>query len=158
MGKQKVIELINKVQNGTIGTIEYKSSVPVSAAARKEGVVIESYTKKFVRFGAAYKNLVEAVSEAEVKPRTNNYSWIIENKVAYNSNTGLDYVRISNIKKKTISRKYVLTLADGTKAVAKKLDAFAMYLTPSTLNGSGSTPVVQNIKLDNVIAINGVTV
>lgn len=157
MDKKKAMQLLEGLHNGTIGTIEYVSNVPVKAASKKEGYSILKYTRKFVRWGAAYKNLVKDQTPAG-STRANNYSWVIENKLSYNSSTNLEYVRVSNINKKKLDGFYLLQKDDETIKVFDHLHDLEEYLTPSTLNGNGSyeAPVVQNIKLDNVLAINGV--
>lgn len=153
MTKERALEVLNEVKNGTIGTIVYESDVPVTKEAKESGIEVKSITKKFVRFGASYKNLIKDIQKAEVsKPRANNYEWLIPNKVSYNSNTQKEYMRISNINKKIISREYVVTSGD-TVNVFERLDDIKEFLKP--LSSSYSKPIVQNVKLDNIVSING---
>ena len=156
MNTEKVIEVMKGVKNGTFGVIEYESSLPVNKEAKKAGVTISCTTKKMVRFGADYKNLVKELASAEVKPRTNNYSWVIENKVAYNSNTDKNYVRVSNINRKTISKKYVISTSSGL-TTSSSLNGWESLLQPSYFkNNVASKPVVQNISVENILSINGI--
>ena len=108
MKTSKVIEIMKNTKNGTFGVVEYESELPVNKDAKNAGIKIYCKTKKMVRFGADYKNLVKDIASGEVKPRTNNYDWILENKVAHNSKTEKDYLRVSNINRKTISREYCM--------------------------------------------------
>jgi len=157
MTTEKAIEIMTAIKNGTLGTVEYETSIPVNKDWKKSGVKIFCKTKKMVRFGADYKNLVKEVASADVKPRTNNYSWVIDNKVSHNSSTDKDYVRVSNIKRKTISRLYKVVFADGSVGIHTSLSDLEAFLQPSYMKNSDVTkPVVQNISVDNIIAINGI--
>ena len=153
---ETAVEIMKSVKNGTFGVIEYESSLPTNKEAKNAGVKISCKTKKMVRFGADYKNLVKDITSAEVKPRTNNYSWVIDNKVAYNSNTDKNYVRVSNINRKTISREYVVSTPSGVSTISS-ISGFENFLQPSYLkNNVASKPVVQNISVENIISINGI--
>lgn len=153
---ETAVEIMKSVKNGTFGVIEYESSLPTNKEAKNAGVKISCKTKKMVRFGADYKNLVKDIASAEVKPRTNNYSWVIDNKVAYNSNTDKNYVRVSNINRKTISREYVVSTPSGVSTISS-ISGFENFLQPSYFkNNVASKPVVQNISVENIISINGI--
>ena len=156
MTTEKAIEILNSVKNGTFGTIEYVSSLPVNKEAKKSGIKIFCRTRKMVRFGASYKNIVKEVSSGEVKPRTNNYTWVVGNKVSHNSSTDKDYVRVSSINRKTISRVYSLVDGSGVTSEVGCLDDVLHLLQPSYANKSGVKPVVQNISVDNIVSINGI--
>lgn len=157
MELNKVVAIMEEIKNGTLGTVEYKSEVPINKDAKKEGVKIVSWTKKMVRFGAAYKNLIKGEEPTEKKPRTNNYSWVVINKVAHNNSTEKDYIRVSNINRKTIRRMYALFMNDEIQKVTANVEELANYLQPSYLqNKTYQKPVVQNISLENVVSINGV--
>lgn len=158
MTLEQILNQMKSIKNGTFGTVEYQTSLPVNKEAKNAGIQVICRTKKMVRFGASYKNLVADLVSTEVKPRQNNYSWIIENKVSHNSKTEKDYIRVSNINRKTISREYFLLGDSGIKSSpVKNLDEFNCLLQPSYLkNNNYSKPVVQNISIENIISINGV--
>ena len=152
----KACEIMENIKNGTFGTVEYETSIPVNKEAKKAGIQIFCKTKKMVRFGADYKNLVKESENIEVKPRTNNYSWVVDNKVAYNSNTDKNYLRVSNINRKTIERTYCMVTESAIHHF-DKLELAEKFLQPSySKNKSYSKPVVQNISLENIISINGI--
>lgn len=156
MNTSKASEILSSVKNGTFGVIEYQTELPLNKDAKKAGIKIFCKTKKMVRFGAAYKNLVSEISSAEVKPRTNNYSWVIENKIAHNSKTEKDYVRISNINRETISREYCMTTPSSIHHF-NSLEGMEGFFTPSYFNNTNFTkPVVQNISVENILSINGI--
>lgn len=156
MELNKAVAIMEDIKNGTLGTIEYKSELPVNKDAKKEGIKVVSWTKKMVRFGAAYKNLVKEDSSTEKKPRTNNYTWVVQNKVSHNSNTEKDYIRVSNINRKTIRRMYALFVDGEVKTLTDNVNELANYLQPSYFNSTEHTkPVVQNISIGNVVSING---
>lgn len=156
MNLNKVLEVMESTKNGTFGTIEYKTSVPVNKEAKKAGVQIFCQTRKMVRFGADYKNLTDGSDTASTTPKTNNYSWVIKNKVSHNSNTGKDYIRVSNINRKTIERVYSIVVG-GNVQTTDSLSAAEQFLQPSYLKSKAAPkPVVQNIAVDNIISINGI--
>lgn len=152
MKTSKAIEILQNIKNGTFGVVEYETEVPTNKFAKDSGIKIYCKTKKMVRFGAAYKNLVSATSE--VKPRTNNYTWVVENKVAHNSNTEKDYLRISNINRKTISKSYRF-VTPSSITYTDSLSGYEEFLRPSTTNSNFTRPVVQNISMENLVSING---
>lgn len=156
MKLEQIIEKMSSIKNGTFGTVEYQTALPVNKEAKKDGLQVICVTKKMVRFGASYKNLVSNVVSSEVKPRQNNYTWILKDKVSHNSSTGKDYIRISNINRKVISKEYFILGDSGIKSSpSKMLKEFESLLQPSYLKSSGgSKPVVQNISIDNIISIN----
>lgn len=154
MKTSRAMEILSTVKNGTFGVVEYETELPVNKEAKQAGIKIYCKTKKMVRFGASYKNLIDEVASAEVKPRTNNYSWKMENKIAYNSKTGKDYLRISNINRKVISKQYCLVTPDIVSHF-NKLYALEKFLRPSTASNF-TKPVVQNISIENIISINGI--
>lgn len=157
MKTSKALEILSSIKNGTFGVVEYQTELPVNKEAKKAGVKIYCRTKKMVRFGAAYENLVKEVVTSEVKPRTNNYSWILKNKVAHNSNTEKDYIRVSNINRKTISKDYCMVTSDLV-AHSKNLDNWKGLFQPSFFNVYDyRKPVVQNISIENIISINGLS-
>ena len=89
MKTSKAVEILNNIKNGTFGVVEYETELPVNKDAKNAGIHIFCKTRKMVRFGASYKNLISDLASSEVKPRANNYSWIIENKISYNSKTDI---------------------------------------------------------------------
>lgn len=154
MNTSKALEILSPIKNGTFGVVEYETEVPVNKVAKDSGIKIFCKTKKMVRFGADYKNLVKEVASAEVKPRKNNYTWVLKNKVAHNSNTEKDYIRISNINRKTISRSYRFVTPTSVTH-ADSLAGYEDFLRPAS-GGSFTRPVVQNISIENIISINGI--
>lgn len=155
MKTSTAIDLMKTIKNGTFGVVEYETELPVNKDAKNAGVHIFCKTRKMVRFGASYKNLISDLTSSEVKSRANNYSWIIENKISYNSKTDKDYLRISNINRKTISRNYRMETPSST-VYSSNLDGYESFLRPSSSN-SGFKPIVQNISLSNVLSINGIS-
>lgn len=153
MNTNKAIEILKKVKNGTFGVVEYETEVPVNKAGKAAGMQIFCRTKKLVRFGAAYKNLVKDSTDV-VRPRTNNYQWLLDNKVSHNSNTEKDYLRVSTVDRKTLKRIYRCVTPLGTKLV-EDLGDYVEFLRPSTMVPLYNRPLVQNITMSNVISING---
>lgn len=153
MNTSKAIEILSNIKNGTFGVVEYETEVPVNKEAKKAGVKIYCKTKKMVRFGAAYENLIS--KDIEIVPRKTNYEWVIKNKITHNNNTEKDYLRISNINRKTISREYCMVTSSSIHHF-DKLELAEKFLRPSMTVPVYQKPLVQNISMENIISINGI--
>lgn len=57
MDYTKLVQQLSKRHPGTCIRIVYKSELPVAAASKKAGYVVEKITDAVVRFGCAYSNL-----------------------------------------------------------------------------------------------------
>ena len=155
MANNELISKIKSIRNGAFFPITYKTELPVKAALKKEGVRVVKVTSVVTRTGVNYDNIsyvVKAKATGEIvdSTRTNNYSWVIPNKVAYNSNTNCTYLRIAPVKNGTAHTKYIVTVNGKTKEVSKLDDSIMAMLNKMS---GGCTIPVKMIKLDNIISL-----
>lgn len=157
----KLTEQLNKIKSGTFMSVEYKSTLPVKAQY-KHDVQIVKYSKIIVRTGVAYGNLKsviakKALEEANPQPqvqRANNFSWVIKNRIKFNSNTQREYLALAVVPNmKAIGSKYEVTTKEGTTVC----DSFDKNLVIDSYWSSKDVDVL-TIATDNIIAINGVEV
>lgn len=159
----KLTEQLSKIKNGTFMSVEYKSSLPVKSEYKKQGVEITKYSKIVVRTGVAYSNLKsvierrakETATDAQPKvQRTNNFSWVIENRIKFNSNTNKEYVALAVVPKmRAISSRYEVKTADGIVSC----DSFDKNLVIDSYWTDKNVDIL-TIATDNILSINGVRV
>jgi hypothetical protein len=89
--------------NGRIIRVGYSKEMSLIKAWAEKGIRVYKLTETSVRLGVNYGNIatVKARKAAEGdKPkveRANNFSWVIPNKVKYNSNTGKTYLQVATL-------------------------------------------------------------
>lgn len=158
----KLTEQLSKIKNGTFMSVEYKSSLPVKSEYKKQGVEITKYSKIIVRTGVAYSNLKSVIEkkqqeETMAQPkvqRANNFSWVIKNRIKFNSNTNKEYLALAVVPNmKAISNRYEIKTADGTTSC----ETFDKSLVIDSYWNNKSVDVL-TIATDNVLSINGVKV
>lgn len=150
-----IINKIKNLRNGTMFHITYKTDMGVRAAYKKAGVKVVKVTSVVTRTGVDYEHIgsvIKAKATGEIidSTKTNNYSWVIPNKVAYNSNTDCTYLRIAPVKNGT-SHSYYLVTKDGTCEKVDKLDDATIEMM-TKMSGGYDAPV-KMIKLDNIISL-----
>jgi hypothetical protein len=162
-----VINVVNNIESGRFFRICYESEVPLNAATKKQkNVHISKVVETTARTGVEYNNIERVIErketksdDAPVRAWTNNYEWVIPNKVKYNSNTKKNYLQIAPITKGGNTKvKYVIS-TDGNdievdpsnfESVAKD------YVIPSYFNKRGDVPEVMTINCENIVRIDNV--
>lgn len=149
-----IIDKINGIRNGTMFKIVYKTDMHVRAAYKKEGVKIVKVTSVVTRTGVDYEHIsyvVKAKANGEISDSTcaNNYSWIVPNKIAYNSNTGCTYLRIAPVNNRT-SKSYYIVTKNGISEKVENLDDDTMAMMTKMSNHAAP---VKMIKLDNILSL-----
>ena len=150
---------ISKIHGGSFFRLAYKSDVPLKAEFKKSGCTITKVTEKTCRLGVNYLHIGTVINrrETEGEPTrkvTNNYEWIIPNRIAYNTNTGKKYISIATAKKSATRTKYIITDAKmNVKTVDKLNDIDKEMIIDSYFRNSTPTEV-QKICLDNILSIN----
>lgn len=150
---------IAKLHGGSFVRVAYKSDLPLKAEYKNKGCIITKVTEKTCRFGVNYFH-IETVKQkreknGEPKPITNNYEWIIPNRVCYNTKTGKKYIAIANFKNSAIKTKYIITDEKlNVKTVDKLNDIAKDMVIASYFSDKKEIPEVQKICMDNVLSIN----
>lgn len=152
-----VTRILNQIKNGVFTRFGFETQVPVKANM-KDNISITKTTFITGRTGVNYNNL-KAVKERENKStvkRTNNYSWIINNKLKYNSNTDKYYLQVATNKNANIKCFYQvykngkINVYNTKKSLQEK---FGEYCINSYFKEK-EEPAVMSINIDNVIKIN----
>ena len=132
--KDEIISEAAKVRPGTITRVGYRTFLPVKAAYKKQGVEIMKVVNTSVRLGVRYNRIASVIARKaeeglkEAIQRTNNYEWVLENKVCFNTQTGKHYL-------------YAASLNGGhhtyTEYYVKPADGRVDHLSASQFKGSG---------------------
>ena len=160
MKKEEIIEAIKNIKNGTMARICYMSELPMKAAYSKKGYKIYRTTETTARFGCDYNNLksvIEKKSDPNYTPSTKKttYTWLVENKISHNENTGKDYVRFVPMNKNSNKRTtYTFEDSLGEKFIlGSEVPDYFKKLVQDSYWTKKSAPEIQTICLENVIYI-----
>lgn len=163
LNREQIIEATNGVRNGTIARVMYKSELPLKAEFKKQGYKLIKITETSARFGVNYGHISSVMERNdtgyEPSNRTNNYEWVIPNKVKHNSKTDKDYLVLANFNKgHNTKSKYILygSMA-GTLNMGPSIDPGYTHLVIDSYYKKSSTPCeVKTISFENILRINGV--
>lgn len=165
LNREQIIEATNSVRNGTIARVTYKTEVPLKAEFKKQGYKLTKITETSARFGVNYGKIASVIARnaernlEESVHRTNNYEWVIKNKVQYNSKTDKEYLVLASFNKGHHTKsKYILEgTFVGTIDMGKSIDGHYAHLVIDSYFKDGK-PVseIKKIAFDNLIRINSV--
>lgn len=154
---EMMTKIVNQLKNGTFVRFGFETDVPIKAAL-KDDIKIKKTTFITARTGVAYKNLKRFKDSEQgiTKKKANNYSWIINNKIKYNSNTDKYYIQLATNKNANIKCFYQvykngkINVYNTKKSLQEK---FGEYCINSYFKEK-EEPAVMSINIDNVIKIN----
>ena len=156
-----IISVLNEIKNGQRARVEYNSNVPVKAAYRKQGITVIKFTEATVRFGVDYDHIQRVIDRKAAQPddivtkaKKTAYTWVLKDKLSYNSNTNKHYIRFATLPSGANKHTTYVVIQDGT--IKCSISAPDEYLKELVLNSywNGNSPEVQNVCIDNVIKIN----
>ena len=162
MNEKDIIKALSEIKNGTFVRVGYRTELPVRAEFKKQGISIIKVTETTLRTGVNYSNIktvIERRSAEDYVPssRTNNYEWVIRNKVAYNSKTGLNYAVFANSNNNNANTHFVMVTANGVVPVT--VNDIVEYVQPSYFNKSNNgSNEVRYVKFANIFRIGNVVV
>lgn len=151
--------------NGRIIRVGYSKELKFLKGWAEQGIRAYKLTETSVRLGVNYHNIasVKARKAAEGdKPkaeRANSYSWVIPNKVKYNSNTGKTYLQVATLNggHNTKSQYLVYDPHIGwilfEKAEWELSEYYLMTDSKSRESRSGDKPDVYTITIDNIFKL-----
>lgn len=153
-------EVITKLGAGVIFRITYKTEMPVSAKNKREGIRVYKIVSQCTRTGVSYDNIQEVIDmrkDNEDKTSHSSYCFpVVLNRIYQHKNTGTQYLRLARVNKHSNTKvQYVMIDKTGSKPI-DETEARG-YTIPSAWKYSGPSPVVKNIKLENILAINNVS-
>lgn len=165
LNREQIIEATNQVRNGTIARVTYRSDVPLKAEYKKQGYKLTKITETSARFGVDYSRISSVIARRaeqaleEAVKRTNNYEWVIRNKVKFNTKTEKEYLVLANFNKGHHTKtKYIL---EGTFVGAIDMGdtiepAYAHLVIDSYYKKSENPGEIRTVAFDNIIRINSV--
>lgn len=161
MKRETILEIIESIGNGKIFRVGYVTELPVKAEFKKKGYRMLKVTETSCRTGVNYGNIatVKARKENEetYTPRTNNYEWVIHNKVRHNTRTEKDYLYVATLPKghNTHSTYILEGTMVGTIDMGDEIeDAYKHLLIDSYFKRNGLGSEVKNISFENILHIN----
>lgn len=160
MAQHEIINVISGIPAGRFFRMSYTSELPVKAEHKNAGVKIHKITETTVRTGVSYNN-IKAVQEYKAThepklttPRANNYEWVVENRIKYNTKTGKTYVVVATVPSGSNKRcKYLISSPEGTRVVEME-ELNKELIIDSYWKKSGAPDVVRTISVDHIIEIN----
>lgn len=156
---EQIIDIVNSITNGRIERITYKSEMPLRAENKKAGFRLTKVTAVSARFGIDYDNLpsvIEKRANEDYKPRevTNNYEWVVKDKIAHHTKNDNYYVRITHLPEGNNRRNLFILENNGEEQIVDKLtDEMKDLVINSYWNNDKGAPEVQNILFNNIIRI-----
>ena len=166
LSREEIIEAVKAVRGGTVTRVTYKTDVPVKAAFKKQGYRITKIVETTVRIGVNYGQIASVKAKNAETPytpdhnKTNNYEWVVKDRIRHNTNTGKDYVVLVNFNKGHNTKvKYVIEgTFVGTIDMGNSIeDAYKHIVLDSYFNKpSGGYGEMRNVAFENIIRINNV--
>lgn len=165
LNREQIIEATNKVRNGTIARVTYRTEVPLKAEFKKQGYRLIKITETSARFGVNYGRIASVIARnaertlEEAVQRTNNYEWVIKNKVKYNTKTDKEYLVVANFNGGHHTKsKYILEgTFVGTIDMGDTIDSHYTHLViDSYYKKSDYCGEIKTIAFDNILRINDV--
>ena len=162
MNRDFMIEAIKEVRPGTFKRISYKTELPLKAEFKKQGYRIYKIVETTARFGINYNNIktvIDRRAEQQDTVRrnvTNNYEWVVRNRVKHNNNTNKDYLCVASLPKghNTKVRYIVEGTFVGTIDMGDVLDGpYKNLVIDSYFKPSTSGNEIKTISFDNIITI-----
>ena len=163
LSREQIIEATNDVRNGTIARVTYKTEVPLKAEFKKQGYKLTKITETSARFGVTYGRIASVIARnaernlEEAVKRTNNYEWVIHNKVQYNTKTDKEYLVLASFNKGHHTKsKYILegTFVDPIDLCESIDDHYTHLVIDSYFKSNKSISEIKKIAFDNLIRIN----
>lgn len=163
MKLETIIDAVNNVKNGTCVRIGYTSEVPVKAKYRDD-VAIKKIVATTGRLGVKYANIKTVkerfAAKAAGSAKVNNFSWVVEDKIKYNSNTGKNYLNVTTFPKGDNTRS-VYEVRKGNSLsyffTKKDLEEYAgKYIRESYFNSKKNPTEVYIVNIENVFCVGNV--
>jgi len=162
MSEEAIMAAVNEVKNGQFVRLGYRTEPTMKAEFRKAGYKVIKLSECTGRLGCDYENLKSTkearAAGAEKSDKTNNYYWIVDNKIAGNTKTGKKYIRMTTTPGSNTKSEFYVFDANGDD-VSDTMN-YKDLVVPSYFKPSGAPmEPVRNIKLENITRINdkGVT-
>lgn len=161
---QELTTELDKISNGRIARIGYRTFLPLKAEFKKDGMEIIKFTDTSVRIGVSYDS-IESVKERKLlnegtpsRKTVNSYIWLIKNRIRYNKNTEKAYLYVATLNKghNTNSRYIVNYPKKGIFTTLDSLEGseFKDCIINSYFSKKSNPREVYNIAIENIYKIN----
>ena len=154
MKTEAIIKRVIEIPAGRFFRVRYITKVKLKAEYEKQGYSILKIVDTTTRTGVKYQNIasVELKDKFEDnQPKTNNWEWVVKDRIKHNTKTGKDYLVIAPISRGSNTVKsYVLTTPAGVSNTIPECDVKNTYAVPSYWK-DGEKPAVMNVTLENVL-------
>ena len=152
----------NNCKNGCITRVGYSKELKMLKGWQELGFRVYKLIETSVRLGVNYFNIASVVAKKTTegdKPkveRANNFSWVIKNKVKYNSNTNKTYLQVATLNHghNTHSQFLVYNPVEGWMVLEKEEWEMSEYYTmidaKSKSGSRGEKPEVYTITFNNI--------
>lgn len=171
LAEEVIINRAKQVRPGSFVRLGYCTELPVKAEFKKQGIRIRKITFKTVRLGVHYDNIKKVIERKKAlenvtnsnTSRTNNYSWLIPQKISYNSNTDKKYIYAAYAPNSNTVCNYIVE-SDGNQSYYNQ-ETFMQecrdyiinsYWGDTSTNKQKHTPDVFTISLENIFKIGDV--
>ncbi len=162
--REEIISAVRAVRGGAITRVTYKTDVPVKAEFKNQGYKITKIVETTARIGVNYGHLPSVINRKEETKydstkRTNNYEWIVKDRICHNTNTGKDYVALVSFNNGHHTKvKYII---DGTFVgvidMGDEIDkAYKHIVLDSYFKKSSNPGEFKRVSFENIIRINNV--
>ena len=158
----KIVTTAENTNAGQFFSICYKTDMTPYLKEKDKSYKLWKITNTTVRTGVNYGH-IEAVKEANAKkdnsaPKrkvTNNCTWIIDNKVKFNTSTNKYYLRVATLNSVKKSSSYIIERFDETGSRVEILTNVPKSIVEQILKDSKSNPsAIKDISFENIIRIN----
>ena len=164
LNREDIINTIKEIHGGAIARVTYRTDVPIKAEFKRQGYKITKIVETTVRIGVNYGHLPSVMarneeSNNESTQRTNNYEWVIKDRICHNTKTNKDYVALISFNKGHHTKvKYVI---DGTFVgsidMGDEIDKVYRHIVLDSYFKKPSTPTeFRRVAFENIIRINNV--
>ena len=154
MKTEAIIKRVSEIPAGRFFRVRYITKVKLKAEYEKQGYSILKIVDTTTRTGVKYQNIagVELKDKFEDKqPKTNNWEWVVKDRIKHNTKTGKDYLVIApSSKGSNTVKSYILTIPEGVSNTIPECDVKNTYAVPSYWK-DGEKPAVMNVTLENVL-------
>lgn len=168
LGKEAILNEAARIKPGTITRVGYRTFLPVKASYKKQGVEVMKVVETSVRLGVSYSKIASVMARRaeegmkEAIQRTNNYEWILDNKVCFNTKTNKYYLYAASLNGGHNTHSYyVIKHPEGaiqkmsSEEFKKSLYA-EEYIIASYFKGEKNVPEIRNISFENVFRLGNV--
>lgn len=165
LSKEQIISTAKAIRGGTIARVTYKTELPIKAEFKKQGYKIIKIVESSVRFGVNYHNISSVIqrkaqrSEESMISRTNNYEWVVRNRIKHNTKTNKDYLVVASLPVGDNTKvKYILEgSVMGTLDMGSEIDScYKNIVLDSYFTRSNEGREIRTISFENIIAINNI--